>query len=102
MDSRTAGLVGGIAGGVLGLLGGAIGTYAGIANARAGAERRLTIRLALLMWGLMTAFLFVPIVLMLLKWIPGWVAQVSGFTCMTILLTTLPRMNRRLAAIREP
>lgn len=53
----NAGLVGGIIGGVIGLLGGAAGTYLSIRNTSGLREREFMIRVALMTWILVTAFL---------------------------------------------
>ena len=59
MDGRTAGLAGGIAGAVIGLMGGVIGTYFSIKNTEGPRERAFMIRLSILGWIGITAFLAV-------------------------------------------
>ena len=62
MDGRMAGLAGGFAGGVIGLMGGAIGTYFSIKNTGGPRERAFMIRLSILGWIGITAFLAVLLV----------------------------------------
>ena len=52
------GIVGGIVGGVFGLLGGIVGTYFSVRNTAGPRERSFMIRVAIVGWIFVTAFLF--------------------------------------------
>ena len=52
------GLVGGIIGGALGALGGVVGTYFSIKNTNGPRERAFMIRVAIVAWVVITAFVF--------------------------------------------
>ncbi len=88
------GIVGGIVGGVLGLLGGIVGTYFSIRNTAGPRERTFMIRVAIVVWIVVTAFLFGLVLLPrpynFLLWLPYGIALPLG-----ILWS-----NRRQRAIR--
>jgi uncharacterized membrane protein len=68
------GLIGGIVGGVLGVLGGAIGTYFSIKNTAGPRERNFMVRVAILAWVAVSAFvlglLMLPRPFNFLLWVP--------------------------------
>ena len=76
------GLVGGIVGGVLGLAGGAVGTYFSIRNTNGPRERAFMIRMALVTWTAVTAFIVVLMILpspyRWLLWLPYAVVLLLG------------------------
>ena len=73
-----AGTIGGLAGGGLGLLGGAIGTYFSIKNTSGSRERAFMIRVAVIAWIGVTAFLagllLLPKPYNFLLWVPYGIA----------------------------
>jgi hypothetical protein len=76
------GLVGGIIGALLGVLGGAVGTYFSVKNTCGPRERAFMIRVAIVAWVAITAFvagLFaLPHPLNLLLWLPYAIALPLG------------------------
>ena len=72
------GLAGGIIGGALGVLGGAIGTFFSIKNTSGPRERAFMIRIAILTWVLVTAFVYglfaLPRPFNFLLWVPYGIA----------------------------
>jgi len=76
------GLIGGITGGVLGLLGGVVGSYFSIKNTSGPRERAFMIRVTIVAWVLITAFLFglfvLPKPFNLLLWAPYGIALPLG------------------------
>jgi hypothetical protein len=68
------GIIGGIIGGSLGLLGGAVGTYFSIKNTSGIRERAFMIRVAVVTWILVTAFIvglmLLPRPFNFLLWLP--------------------------------
>src|SRR6185503_5070670 len=78
MDPRTIGLVGGVGGAALGVLGGVIGTYFSIKNTAGPRERAFMIRVAIVTWILVTAFvcglLALPTPFNFLLWVPYLIA----------------------------
>jgi hypothetical protein len=77
-----AGLVGGIVGATIGVLGGLVGTYFSIRNTAGPRERRFMIRVAIVAWIAVSAFvaglLLLPKPYNLLLWIPYGIALPSG------------------------
>lgn len=77
-----AGLIGGIVGGVLGVLGGAVGTYFSIKNTSGPRERIFTVRVAIVAWIAVTAFvlglLMLPWPFNFLLWVPYVIALPLG------------------------
>ena len=71
-------LVGGIIGGVLGVLGGAIGTYFSIKNTIGPRERAFMVRIAIVTWVLVAAFVLgllgLPRPFNFLLWVPYGIA----------------------------
>lgn len=78
----NAGLIGGIIGGLLGLLGGAAGTYFSIRNTSGPRERAFMIRVAIVAWIVITAFLIgllmLPPPFNFLLWVPYGIALPLG------------------------
>lgn len=78
----NAGVIGGIAGGVVGLAGGIIGTYFGIKNTAGPRERAFMIRVAVVTWVLIAAFLagmlLIPQPYKWLLWIPYGFVLAAG------------------------
>ncbi len=78
----NTGLVGGIVGGVLGLLGGVVGTYFSIKNTSGPRERGFMIRVAVVAWIVVTAFLIglmmLPRPYNFLLWVPYAIALPLG------------------------
>ena len=76
------GLVGGIVGGVIGLLGGIVGTYFSIKNTAGPRERAFMIRVAVVAWIGITAFLIglmmLPRPYNFLMWVPYAIALPLG------------------------
>jgi hypothetical protein len=72
------GLLGGIIGGALGLLGGVVGTYFSIKNTAGPRERTFMIRVAILTWILVAAFICglfaIPKPFNFLLWLPYGIA----------------------------
>lgn len=87
-------LVGGIVGGVIGILGGVVGTYFSIKNTAGPRERAFMIRVAVVAWIAITAFLIglmmLPRPYNFLMWIPYGIALPLGIVW----------CNRRQRAIR--
>jgi hypothetical protein len=77
-----AGLIGAIIGGGIGLLGGVVGTYVSIKNTSGPRERVFMIRVAIVAWILITAFLIglltLPRPFNFLLWIPYAIALPLG------------------------
>jgi hypothetical protein len=77
-----AGLIGGIVGGAVGTLGGLVGTYFSIKNTTGPRERRFMIRVAVVAWITVSAFvaglLLLPIPYNFLLWIPYGIALPFG------------------------
>lgn len=77
-----AGLVGGIVGAVIGILGGAVGTFFSIKNTAGPRERRFMIRVAIVAWIAVSAFvaglLLLPRPYNFLLWIPYAIALPLG------------------------
>jgi hypothetical protein len=77
-----AGAVGGIVGGVIGVLGGLVGTYFSIKNTAGPRERTFMIRVAVVAWLAVTAFLIgllmLPRPFNLLLWVPYGIALPLG------------------------
>jgi len=73
-----AGLIGGIIGGAIGVLGGAIGTYFSIKNTAGPSERSFMIRVSVVAWVAVTAFLIgllmLPKPFNWLLWVPYAIA----------------------------
>ena len=90
-----AGWIGGIFGTVIGALGGAIGTYYSIVNTQSKRERNFVIKVSIVMWILVIAFvlglLLLPKPYNLFLWIP----YAFGLT------TGIPYVNARQQAIRD-
>src|SRR5512145_3356451 len=78
----NSGLVGGIVGGVIGLLGGVVGTYFSIKNTAGPRERAFMIRVAVVAWIGITAFLIglmmLPRPYNFLMWVPYAIALPLG------------------------
>jgi hypothetical protein len=72
------GLIGGIVGGAIGVLGGLVGTYFSIKNTAGPRERRFMIRVAIVAWIVVSAFmaglLLLPMPYNFLLWIPYGIA----------------------------
>lgn len=73
MDSGTVGLIGGICGGIIGTLGGVIGTYFSVKNTAGPRERAFVVRICVLGWLAVTAFVaavcFSPLLVKTLLWV---------------------------------
>lgn len=95
MDPQNAGLVAGLVGGGIGVVGGVVGTFYGLANATGPRERAFVLRMAVVMWAAMIAFLLglwlVPRPFNVLLWLPYGV----------LLPLAIRRMNRRQEALRR-
>lgn len=89
------GLIGGLVGGVLGVLGGAVGTWFSIKNTAGPRERMFMVRVAMVAWIVVTAFvlglLMLPQPWNFLLWVPYGIALPLG-----IIWT-----NRRQRTIRN-
>ena len=89
------GMVGGVVGGVLGLAGGAIGTYFSIRNTAGPREREFMVRVAIVAWLAITAFVvalyLLPSPYQWLLWLPYGIGLVAG----------IPWCNRRQVRIRN-
>lgn len=76
------GVVVGVIGGVLGLLGGVVGTYFSIKNTSGPRERAFMIRVAIVAWVVITAFVLglfaLPQPFNLLLWVPYGIALPLG------------------------
>lgn len=76
------GLLGGLVGGVLGVLGGAVGTYFSIRNTAGPRERMFMVRVAIVAWIGVTAFvlglLMLPLPYNFLLWVPYAIALPLG------------------------
>lgn len=77
-----AGLIGGIGGAAIGILGGLVGTYFSIKNTTGPHERGFMIRVAIVAWVVVSAFvaglLFLPRPYNFLLWIPYGIALPFG------------------------
>lgn len=77
-----AGLMGGMIGGVVGVLGGAVGTYFSIRNTAGPRERSFMVRVAMVAWIVVTAFvlglLMLPQPYNFLLWVPYGIALPLG------------------------
>lgn len=84
-----AGVVSGaVLGPILGLLGGVLGTWCGIRNTNSPRERRFMIRMAVLVWLLLSVLVGLPLVLTLAGLIPTW-AYWSCFAVFFVILLPL-------------
>jgi hypothetical protein len=76
------GFIGGIVGGAIGVLGGVVGTYFGVKNTAGPRERRFMIRVSVVTWLAVTAFLVgllvLPYPFNFLLWIPYGIALPLG------------------------
>ena len=92
--TMDAGLVGGLLGGLGGLVGGAIGTYFSIKNTSGPRERQFMVRVSVIAWVVITAFLvglfLLPKPYAWFPWLPYSIALVLGIRW----------ANRRQAQIR--
>jgi hypothetical protein len=74
----AAGLIGGLVGGTLGLAGGAIGTYFSIRNTKGPRERFFMVKVSVIAWVVITAFLLGVLMLPkpynFLLWVPYGIA----------------------------
>ncbi|MCA9022293.1 MAG: hypothetical protein KDA74_19225 [Planctomycetaceae bacterium] len=95
MAPETIGLIGGVGGTVIGVLGGVVGTWCSIHNTNGPAEKAFMIRIAIVMWMLISLFILMMFVLPQpwnqLIWIP------YAF-CLT---WSIRQCNRKQQAIRE-
>ncbi len=95
MDGGQVGLIGGLVGGAIGIAGGAAGTYFSIKNTNGPRERAFMIRVSVVTWFVISAFLagllLLPRPYNWFLWIPYGIA----------LPLSIIRLNRRQARIRS-
>lgn len=95
MDGVTGGMIGGIIGGVLGVMGGAVGTYFSISRAKGGAARAFMIKISVVCWIVVSAFvaatLLLPAPWKYLIWLPYGLALPLG----------IRYINKRLAELQS-
>jgi hypothetical protein len=106
VDASHWGALEGIAGGVLGTLvglaGGVFETYCSIKSTRTHAERGFVIRYGVGLWLAVVVLILLPVTLSLLGLIPVWLQWALFVLFFVLLVPSIGRANRRLAALAGP